>query len=173
MMAGPFTFEVEAEDPETGSRAGRLMTSRGVIETPVFMPVGTQATVKSLDPAELVALGAQVILGNAYHLYLRPGIGVIQKAGGLHRFMQWERPILPDSGGFQVFSLAKLAKVTPEGVQFQSHIDGSQHFFSPESAIDVQVAIGADIMMCFDECTGYPVTKDDAGASMRMTARQS
>ena len=169
-MAGGLDFALEATDPNSGARAGRLTTPHGVIETPVFMPVGTQATVKTLDPSELEALGAQIILGNAYHLYLRPGISVLEKAGGLHQFMHWNRPILTDSGGFQVFSLAKLAKVTPEGVRFQSHIDGSQHFFSPESAIDVQIAIGADIMMCFDECTSFPVEKTEAAASMRMTA---
>lgn len=168
-MHGTFGFELEAVDPHSGARAGRLTTPHGVVETPVFMPVGTQATVKTLDPAELEQLHAQIILSNAYHLYLRPGIRVLEQAGGLHRFMQWNGPILTDSGGFQVFSLAKLAEVTPDGVRFQSHIDGSQHFFAPESAIDVQIAIGADIMMCFDECTRYPVAKDHAAASMRMT----
>lgn len=164
------TYEVEARDPNCGARAGRLHTPHGVVETPVFMPVGTQATVKAMTQEELRALGAQVILGNAYHLYLRPGMEVLADAGGLHRFMSWDRAILTDSGGFQLFSLAELSKITPEGVAFQSHIDGSRHMLTPESAVDVQITIGADIMMCLDECTGYPVEEHVAAESMRMTA---
>jgi queuine tRNA-ribosyltransferase len=169
-MSEAVTFEVEARDPGTGARAGRLVTPHGTIETPVFMPVGTQGTVKAVSQEDLHAVGAQIILGNAYHLYLRPGLSVLEQAGGLHRFMGWDRPILTDSGGFQVFSLAALNKVTPEGVAFQSHIDGSRHFFTPESAIDNQIAIGADIMMCFDECTAHPAAHGVAAESLRMTA---
>jgi queuine tRNA-ribosyltransferase len=162
-------FEVEARDPQSRARAGRLLLPHGEVETPVFMPVGTQATVKALSREDLVGIGAQIILANAYHLYLRPGVDVLEAAGGIHRFMAWDRPVLTDSGGFQVFSLAELNKVTPEGVAFQSHLDGSRHFFTPEKAIDVQIGIGADIMMCFDECTTYPATRKQAEDSMRMT----
>ena len=161
------TFTLEREDGH--ARAGRLRLAHGDILTPVFMPVGTQATVKAVTREELEAAGAQIILGNAYHLYLRPGTEVIAAAGGLHRFMNWDRPILTDSGGFQVFSLGPLTKVTPDGVAFQSHIDGSRHFLRPEDAIDVQVALGSDVMMCFDECTKFPATYETAVASMRMT----
>lgn len=164
------TFEVEARDPRCGARAGRLHTPHGLVETPVFMPVGTQGTVKAMTQEELGALGAGIILANAYHLYLRPGADVLAEAGGLHRFMGWERAILTDSGGFQLFSLAELSKVTPDGVTFQSHIDGSRHILTPESAVDLQITIGADIMMCLDECTGYPVEEPVAAESMRMTA---
>jgi queuine tRNA-ribosyltransferase len=162
-------FTVEAKDPHCAARAGRLETAHGVIETPVFMPVGTQASVKALSQEDLETLDAKIILGNAYHLYLRPGHELIESAGGLHGFMNWPRAILTDSGGFQVFSLAALNKVTEEGVQFQSHIDGSRHFMTPEKATDVQLALGADIIMCFDECTSYPVTRETAESSMRMT----
>lgn len=164
------TFEVEARDPRCGARAGRLHTPHGLVETPVFMPVGTQGTVKAMTQEELRALGAGIILANAYHLYLRPGTDVLAEAGGLHRFMGWERAILTDSGGFQLFSLAELSKVTPDGVTFQSHIDGSRHTLTPERAVDLQITIGADIMMCLDECTGYPVEEHVAAESMRMTA---
>ena len=163
-------FTLEATDP-TGARAGRLCLPHGEVLTPIFMPVGTQGAVKAMNTEDLPRIGAQIILGNAYHLYLRPGIDVIEKAGGLHRFMQWDRPILTDSGGFQIFSLAQFAKITEEGVEFQSHIDGSRHFMSPEKAMDVQRAIGADIMMCLDECTSYPVTHETAAKSMQMTLR--
>jgi queuine tRNA-ribosyltransferase len=168
-MSESFQFTIDARDPQCAARTGRLQTPHGEIETPIFMPVGTQATVKTLSQEDLRAIHAQIILGNAYHLYLRPGIEILEKAGGLHRFMNWDRPILTDSGGFQVFSLSKLNKVTPDGVAFQSHIDGSRHFFSPETAIDVERAIGADIIMCFDECTAYPATYDVAAQSMEMT----
>lgn len=161
-------FVLEAVDP-SGARAGRLILPHGEIETPVFMPVGTQGTVKAMSNEELVEIGAGIILANAYHLYLRPGVEVIEKAGGLHQFMRWDRPILTDSGGFQIFSLADLNKVTPEGVEFQSHLDGSKHFFTPETAVDIQTAIGADIIMCLDECTPHPVDRDTAAKSMRMT----
>lgn len=133
------------------------------------MPVGTQGTVKALTPDDLRVAGAEIILGNAYHLYLRPGTDILEEAGGLHKFMCWDRPILTDSGGFQVFSLSSLNKVTPEGVTFQSHIDGSRHMFTPEKAVDIQVSIGGDIIMCFDECTSHPVSHETAARSMRMT----
>jgi queuine tRNA-ribosyltransferase len=163
------TFEVQHTDPGCAARAGVLRLPHGEVETPVFMPVGTQASVKALSQEDLRAIGAQIILGNAYHLFLRPGTEVLERAGGLHRFMNWDRPILTDSGGFQIFSLSGLTKVTEDGATFQSHLDGSRHFMSPERAIDVQVAIGADIMMCLDECTTYPVSEKDAESSMRMT----
>ncbi len=161
-------FILDAVD-SSGARAGRIILPHGEIETPAFMPVGTQGSVKAMTSEELVGIGAGIILANAYHLYLRPGIEVIEKAGGLNAFMQWDRPILTDSGGFQIFSLASLNKVTKEGVEFQSHLDGSKHFFTPETAIDIQTAIGADIIMCLDECTPHPVDHDTAAESMRMT----
>ncbi|MCC6143593.1 MAG: tRNA guanosine(34) transglycosylase Tgt [Candidatus Hydrogenedentes bacterium] len=168
-MECALTFDIEARDPHCAARAGRLRLPHGEVETPVFMPVGTQGTVKALSQEDLETLGAQIILGNAYHLYLRPGTELLELAGGLHRFMDWPRPILTDSGGFQVFSLGALNKVTPEGVTFQSHIDGSRHMFTPEVSIDVQGSIGADIIMCFDECTDHPATREKAEKSMRMT----
>ncbi len=168
-MTTDFTFQLIAEDPSCGARVGRVTTPHGSFETPIFMPVGTQASVKALTQEDLRDIDAQIILGNAYHLFLRPGTEVLEQAGGLHGFMNWERPILTDSGGFQVFSLGKLNKVTPEGVTFQSHIDGSRHHMTPERAIDVQLSIGADIIMCFDECTSYPATHKAAAESMRMT----
>ena len=161
-------FILDAVDP-SGARAGRLILPHGEIETPAFMPVGTQGSVKAMTNEELVDIGTGIILANAYHLYLRPGIEVIEKAGGLHAFMRWDRSILSDSGGFQIFSLASLNKVTEKGVEFQSHLDGSKHFITPESAIDIQRAIGADIIMCLDECTPHPVNHDAAAESMRMT----
>ena len=161
--------EIEASDPGCHARAGRLRLPHGEVETPMFMPVGTQASVKALSQEDLEAIGAQIILSNAYHLYLRPGMDVIERAGGLHAFMNWNRPILTDSGGFQVFSLTGLTKLTPDGVTFQSHIDGSRHEMTPEKAVDVQITIGADIIMCFDDCTGFPVAHDAAARSMRMT----
>ena len=151
-----FSFELVAESTQSRARAGLLHTAHGVIETPVFMPVGTLGSVKSLTPEELVAAGAQIILGNTYHLYLRPGCEVIEGFGGLHRFMHWHGPILTDRGGFQVFSLARLAKIDAEGVTFQSHVDGSAHRLTPEKAIAIQRSLNADIMMCLDECTRYP-----------------
>jgi len=152
-------------------RTGRLFTPHAEIETPVFMPVGTVASVKGVPQDTLEELGAQIILGNTYHLYLRPGVSTVRKLGGLHGFMAWRRAILTDSGGFQVFSLNELRKVTEEGVTFRSHLDGSSHFFSPESAMEAQIGLGADIIMAFDECTEYPADAARARASMEMTAR--
>jgi queuine tRNA-ribosyltransferase len=146
----PFQFEVIATDP-TGARLGRLTTPHGVIDTPAFMPVGTAATVKGQTQQDLETLGAQIILGNTYHLYLRPGHELIRSMGGLHSFMSWPHPILTDSGGFQVFSLSDLRKVTDEGVTFRSHLDGSEHFLSPEKALDIEMALGSDIAMVLDE----------------------
>jgi len=149
-------FEVIKESKETKARLGKLFTPHGIIETPIFMPVGTQATVKAMTPRELEGLGIQIILSNSYHLFLRPGHGLIAQAGGLHKFMGWKRAILTDSGGFQVFSLGKLNKINDEGVSFNSYIDGSKHFVSPEKAMEIQMALGGDIAMAFDECTPYP-----------------
>ncbi len=153
------------------ARSGRLTTPHGAVETPVFMPVGTAATVKGVSQDVLEELGVEILLGNTYHLYLRPGIEQVRKLGGLHRFMAWPRAILTDSGGFQVFSLSGLTKVTEEGVTFRSHLDGSAHFFSPESAMEAQIGLGADIIMAFDECTEYPAEGERARASMEMTLR--
>jgi queuine tRNA-ribosyltransferase len=150
-----FEFKVLATDP-TGARLGRLTTPHGVIETPAFMPVGTAATVKGQTQQDLEALGVQILLGNTYHLYLRPGHELIRSMGGLHKFMSWPHPILTDSGGFQVFSLSALRKVTDDGVTFRSHFDGSQHFFSPEKALEIEIALGADIIMVLDECIEAP-----------------
>jgi len=152
-------FEVIKDSKKTKARLGKLFTHHGVIETPVFMPVGTQATVKAMTPRELEDLDIQIILSNSYHLFLRPGHNLIAQAGGLHKFMDWKGAILTDSGGFQVFSLEKLNKINDEGVSFNSHIDGSKHFVSPEKAMEVQMALGADIAMAFDECTPYPAGK--------------
>lgn len=153
------------------ARRGRLETSHGVIETPIFMPVGTRATVKTLTHQQLYDIGAQIILGNTYHLMLRPGMNIIEKAGGLHRFMNWDKPILTDSGGFQVFSLAALNKVTEEGVQFQSHIDGSRHFLGPIESMNIQKTLGSDIVMAFDQCTSYPCDQSSVEAAVERTAR--
>src|SRR5690554_4300984 len=164
-------FELIKEEKYTKARLGRLHTPHGVIETPIFMPVGTRATVKAMTPEEVKDLGAQIILSNTYHLYLRPGHDLVEEAGGLHKFMNWHGPILTDSGGFQVFSLGKLRKIKEEGVEFRSHIDGSKHFISPEKSIEIQNALGSDIMMCFDECTPYPSTYEYAKQSMERTTR--
>ena len=153
------------------ARTGRLLTPQAAIETPVFMPVGTQASVKGVPQDVLEELGAHIILGNTYHLYLRPGVDTVRRMGGLHGFMSWRRAILTDSGGFQVFSLNELRKVNEEGVTFRSHLDGSSHFFSPESAMAAQIGLGADIIMAFDECTEFPADRARARASMEMTAR--
>lgn len=167
-----FRFELQAQCPETGARAGLLHTAHGIVETPVFMPVGTQATVKGVPQRDLAGdLDARIILGNTYHLYLRPGHEVIRKLGGLHRFMNWDRALLTDSGGFQVFSLSDLRKVTDEGVRFQSHLDGSTHWFTPESTVDIQLALGSDVMMVLDECLEYPVSHEHARRSMERTVR--
>ncbi len=165
-------FELKHTDSQSKARAGLLHTDHGTIETPIFMPVGTQGTVKGVHTQELRDdVSAQIILGNTYHLYLRPGLEVLEKAGGLHQFNGWERPILTDSGGYQVYSLANSRKITEEGVRFQSHHNGSYHFFSPERAIDIQRVIGADIIMAFDECTPYPCDYKYAKRSMHMTHR--
>ncbi|MCK7511105.1 MAG: tRNA guanosine(34) transglycosylase Tgt [Desulfobacterales bacterium] len=148
-----------------------MITPHGMVHTPAFMPVGTQGTVKSMLPEEIKNCGAEIILGNTYHLYLRPGHETIKKLGGLHRFMNWPDPILTDSGGFQVYSLGALRKITPDGVMFRSHIDGSKHFLSPQKAIEIQEALGADIMMCLDECTPYPATFSQTEESLNLTAK--
>ncbi|RLB82634.1 MAG: tRNA guanosine(34) transglycosylase Tgt [Deltaproteobacteria bacterium] len=164
-----FSFEIIHRSSESHARLGKIHTPHGCVETPVLIPVGTQATVKSLTPEELCSLGVQIILGNTYHLYLRPGHDVIGKLGGLHRFMHWDRPILTDSGGYQVFSLAKLRKISDEGVTFQSHLDGSSHLLTPEKAIEIQEVLGSDIMMCLDECTPYPATHAVCQASLELS----
>jgi queuine tRNA-ribosyltransferase len=164
-------FQVLKQDTHTKARLGRLQTFHNVIDTPVFMPVGTQATVKAMSPDELKDIGAQIILSNTYHLYLRPGHQLVKEAGGLHKFMNWDRSILTDSGGFQVFSLDSLRKVSEEGVEFRSHIDGSKHFISPERAIEIQTALGADIIMAFDECTKIPTDYKYAKEAMERTTR--
>mgnify|MGYP000877805146 FL=1 len=164
-------FELLKESKDSMARLGRLHTPHGIIETPVFMPVGTRATVKAMTPEEVKDLGAQIILSNTYHLYLKPGHDLIREAGGLHKFMNWHGPILTDSGGFQVFSLGDLRKIKEEGVQFRSHIDGSKHFISPEKSIEVQNALGSDIMMAFDECAPYPSTYEYVKNSMERTTR--
>ena len=165
-------FTLQHKDPKSKARAGILQTAHGTIETPIFMPVGTAGTVKAVRQDELRnRIKAEIILGNTYHLYLRPGLDVLEKAGGLHRFNNWDKPILTDSGGYQVFSLSDQRKITEKGVEFRSHIDGSKHLFSPESAIDIQRIIGADIVMAFDECTPYPCEYDYAKNSMHLTHR--
>ncbi|MCA9924504.1 MAG: tRNA-guanine transglycosylase, partial [Anaerolineales bacterium] len=151
-MAFDFVFDVEIEDPDSRARVGHFHTPHGVIETPVFAPVGTQGTVKAIRPSDLTELGATLVLSNTYHLYLRPGDDVVRDLGGLHQFMQWHGPILTDSGGFQVFSLSNTRKIDADGVTFQSHHDGSYHRFTPESSIAVQENLGADVIMAFDEC---------------------
>jgi queuine tRNA-ribosyltransferase len=164
------TFELVAECGQTRARAGLLSTAHGTIETPVFMPVGTQATVKGLTQTDLAEeLDVRILLANTYHLYLRPGHELVRRMGGLHRFMSWPRAILTDSGGFQVFSLSDLRKITDEGVTFQSHLDGDRHVFTPESTVDVQMALGSDVMMVLDECPEYPVSHEYARESMART----
>mgnify|MGYP001074429265 CR=1 FL=1 len=164
-----FHFEILKKDKSSRARLGQCSTSHGVFHTPAFIPVGTQATVKAVTPEELREMGAEIILSNTYHLYLRPGHELIRRMGGLHRFMRWNYPLLTDSGGFQVFSLNSLVKVTEEGVHFQSHLDGSRHFISPEKAIQIQEALGADIIMCLDECTAYPASQEEASRSLELT----
>lgn len=163
------TFTIEKNVPNSCARLGRIQTAHGEIETPIFMPVGTRAAVKTLTNQQLKEMNAQIILGNTYHLLLRPGMEIMEAAGGLHAFMNWDRPILTDSGGYQVFSLSKLNKVTPKGVQFQSHIDGSKHFIGPEESLNIQKILGSDIVMAFDECTPYPCEKPQAEASLELT----
>ena len=164
-------FELTATDKNTRARRGRLKTAHGVIETPAFMPVGTQGSVKAVSPRELRELEAQIVLGNTYHLFVRPGLEVIKHFGGLHRFMNWDGPILTDSGGYQIFSLAKLRKITEEGVAFQNHLDGTPAFISPESAMEIQAALGSDIAMVLDECPPWPCEYDYAARSLEMTHR--
>lgn len=166
-----FRFEVLKKDGSCGARLGKMTTPHGEVRTPVFMPVGTQGTVKGLTPEKVRELGAEMILANTYHLYLRPGHGLIRDMGGLHRFMNWPHPILTDSGGFQVYSLGALRKVTEEGVAFQSHVDGSRHFLSPEYAVEIQEALGADIIMCLDECISYPADFARAEKSLGITTQ--
>ena len=164
-------YELIKTCKQTGARLGRLHTPHGVIETPIFMPVGTQATVKAMTPEELKEIGSQIILSNTYHLYMRPGHDLIERAGGLHKFMNWDKPILTDSGGFQVFSLGPLRKIKEEGVEFRSHLDGSKHFLSPEKATEIQNALGSDIIMAFDECTPYPADRQYVKNSLERTTR--
>jgi queuine tRNA-ribosyltransferase len=164
-------FEVIARCPNTKARVGRLHTPHGTIDTPVFAPVGTQGSVKTLLSQDLEKLGTQLILGNTYHLYLRPGVDVIRKAGGLHKFMSWNGAILTDSGGYQVFSMEQLRRISEEGVEFRSHIDGSLHFLSPEKATEIQLSLGSDIVMCFDECPPYPCTEEHARKALEITTR--
>ena len=166
-----FKYEVVKVCKQSGARIGRFTTPHGVIETPVFMPVGTKATVKSLSPEEVKEAGSQIILSNTYHLYLRPGHELVKKAGGLHKFMNWDRPILTDSGGFQVFSLSALGKISDEGVYFNSFIDGSKHFMTPEKSIEIQRALGSDIMMAFDQCTPGGVSYEKSATAMERTLR--
>lgn len=168
-MSLSFTLNKTCKD--TQARRGRIDTPHGAIETPVFMPVGTQATVKAMTPDQVKAAGAEIVLANTYHLYLRPGHDLVAEAGGLHRFMNWDKPILTDSGGFQVFSLGALRKITEEGVTFQSHLDGSRHMLSPEKVMEIEQALGADIIMAFDECTAYPAEYDTVVTAMERTHR--
>ena len=164
-------FQVIKQHSHSAARLGRLLTPHGEIDTPTFMPVGTQGTVKALSPEDIIQCGSNIILGNTYHLYLRPGYSVIKSLGGLHRFMNWDKPILTDSGGFQVFSLNTLAKVTEEGVTFKSHIDGSTHFFSPELSMEIQEALGSDIAMTLDEPTPYPSDHTTTEKSLKLSSR--
>ena len=171
-MSQAITYELLHECKQTGARRGIVHTPHGDIQTPIFMPVGTQATVKSMTPEELKEeVKAQIILSNTYHLYLRPGSKIVKEAGGLHNFMKWDRPILTDSGGFQVFSLGDLRTIKEEGVEFKSHLDGSKHFFSPESVMETEEDLGADIIMAFDECCPYPSTYEYTKKSMERTTR--
>lgn len=166
-----FSFELIKKDSKSKARLGKIKTDHGEIETPIFMPVGTKATVKTMKTDELKDLKAQIILANTYHLFLRPGTEIIKQAGGLHQFMNWDRPILTDSGGFQVFSLANIRNIVEEGVEFRSHIDGSKKFLSPEKSMEIQHILGSDIMMCFDECAPYPSSYDYIKHSMERTTR--
>ena len=164
-----FSYEVIKTCKQSGARIGILHTPHGDIETPVFMPVGTQATVKTLTPDDLKEVHSQIILSNTYHLYLRPGHKLVEKAGGLHKFMNWDRPILTDSGGFQVFSMSDINHITDDGVEFKSHLDGSKHFFTPEKAIEIENSLGADIIMAFDQCSKYGISHDEAEKYMNRT----
>ncbi|MDP3182926.1 MAG: tRNA guanosine(34) transglycosylase Tgt [Desulfobaccales bacterium] len=166
-----FKFRLKKSHGAAGPRLGEMRTARGVVQTPVFMPVGTYGTVKTLTPEELQALGAGIILANVYHLYLRPGVEVIAGLGGLHRFMNWDRPILTDSGGYQIFSLAPFRTITEEGVTFRSHLDGSTHFLDPETVVALQEALGVDILICLDECPGFPAPEDEVRRAADMTLK--
>ncbi|MGH9813465.1 MAG: tRNA guanosine(34) transglycosylase Tgt, partial [Candidatus Acidiferrales bacterium] len=166
-----FRFEILARDPNSRARTGRLYTAHGAVDTPVFIPVGTAGSVKAMPQPLLEELDAQLLLANTYHLFLRPGHGVIRELGGLHRFMGWPRALLTDSGGFQVFSMNSIRTVTEDGVEFRSHLDGSPQFLSPEKAVEIQVALGADLIMPLDECLSYPVTREKARHSMDLTLR--
>ncbi len=170
-MTKPFSYEVTHICKQSGARLGVLHTPHGDIETPIYMPVGTAATVKAMTPREMEEIGTQILLSNTYHLHLRPGEDLVQEAGGLHTFMDWHKPILTDSGGFQVFSLSKIRTIREEGVTFQSHIDGSRHFIGPETSMDIQQALGSDIAMAFDVCTAYPCDYDTAKINMERTHR--
>ncbi|MBP1996767.1 tRNA guanosine(34) transglycosylase Tgt [Paenibacillus eucommiae] len=170
-MTAAVTYEHIKTCKQSGARLGRVHTPHGIIETPAFMPVGTQATVKTMSPEELKEMDAQIILSNTYHLFIRPGHELVQAAGGLHKFMNWDRPILTDSGGFQVFSLSGIRKITEEGVQFKSHLNGDKLFLSPEKAMEIQNALGADIIMAFDECPPYPAEYSYIKASLERTSR--
>lgn len=170
-MKDAVTYELIKTDDRTKARRGRVHTPHGDIETPVFMPVGTAATVKAMRPEQVKEMGAEIILSNTYHLYLRPGHEIVKAAGGLHKFMNWDRAILTDSGGFQVFSLGALRKITEEGVEFRSHIDGSKHMLSPEKSMEIQNALGSDIIMAFDECAPYPAERDYVQKSLERTTR--
>ncbi len=170
-MSQYFRYELIKTCKQSGARLGRLHTPHGVIETPCYMPVGTQATVKAMTPRDLKDAGANIILANTYHLYMRPGHRLVQEAGGLHQFMHWDRPILTDSGGFQVFSLAQMNKIQEDGVEFRSHIDGSKHFFTPEKVMEIEQALGADIAMAFDECAPYPSSEKYTREAMERTHR--
>jgi queuine tRNA-ribosyltransferase len=165
------TFELVSQDRESKARRGRLITTHGIVETPAFMPIGTQGSVKAVSPRELRELNAQIILGNTYHLFVRPGLDVIKHFGGLHNFISWDGPILTDSGGFQIFSLVKLRKINEEGVEFQNHIDGSRAFISPEIAMEIQAALGSDVAMVLDECVPYPCEYEYAAKSAELTTR--
>src|SRR6202790_441650 len=169
MRAFRTMFELLLQDPGSRARRGRLTTPHGIIETPIFMPVGTQGSVKAMSPRELREVGAQVILGNSYHLFVRPGMEIFREFGGLHRFMAWDGPILTDSGGYQVFSLARLRKITEEGVHFQNHLDGAACFIGPEVAMEIQATLGSDIAMVLDECVPWPCERDYAAQSTEMT----
>jgi queuine tRNA-ribosyltransferase len=164
-----FSFQIEHQEAQSRARTGIFRTSHGAVRTPVFMPVGTQGTVKALTPEDLLSLGVEIILANTYHLYLRPGHERVARLGGLHSFMHWQGPILTDSGGYQVYSLGALRKISPEGVSFRSHLDGSSHFLTPELAVQIQEGLGSDIAMCLDECTPYPASYEYARFSLELT----
>ncbi len=166
-----FEFRLIAQCPHTGARAGELLTPHGAIPTPVFMPVGTLATVKAMTPDELRQIDVKILLSNTYHLFLRPGADLVEKAGGLHRFMNWDRPILTDSGGFQVFSLGQINTIKDDGVEFRSHLDGSRHMMTPERSLEIQQKLGSDIAMCFDQCLRLPCSRDEAQAAVDRTIR--